>query len=58
MPISYIVDELKKSKNYISVYRARLLDDQLIYAPERGYVSFTLPFFSDFIRWYKENHLI
>lgn len=58
VPISYIVDELKKSKNYISVYRARLLDDQLIYAPERGYVSFTLPFFSDFIRWYKENHLI
>jgi hypothetical protein len=47
-----------KYKICISVYRARLLDDQLIYAPDRGYVSFTLPFFANFIRWYKENHLI
>ena len=58
VPISNIVDALNKSKNYVSVYRTRLLDDQLIYAPDRGYVKFTLPFFDDFIRWYKENHLI
>lgn len=58
VPISHIVAKLNKSKNYVSVYRARLLDDQLIYAPDRGYVSFTLPFFEEFIRWYKENHLI
>ncbi len=58
VPISYVVERLNKSKNYVSVYRARLLDDQLIYAPDRGYVSFTLPFFAEFISWYKENHLI
>lgn len=58
VPVSFVVDNLDKSKNYVSVYRARLLDDQLIYAPNRGYVSFTLPFFADFIHWYKENHLL
>lgn len=58
VPISEVISKLDKSKNYISVYRARLLDDQLIVVPERGFVSLSLPFFADFIHWYKERHLL
>ncbi|WP_076459132.1 hypothetical protein [Limosilactobacillus caccae] len=45
----WIAKKLGKNKSYISVYRARLLEDQLIIAPQRGYVQFNLPFFKDFI---------
>lgn len=53
VPISFLLDKFDNRKNYLSVYRARLLDDQLIFVPERGYVSLALPFFADFIAWYK-----
>lgn len=56
--IQWIAGKLNKPKNYISVYRARLLEDQLIKVPQRGYVQFNLPFFSDFILEYEEQHLI
>lgn len=56
IPISLIAKKLGKSKNYISVYRARLLEDQLIRSNQRGYVSFNLPFFDDFIRSYEQLH--
>lgn len=56
--IAYLLEKFDQRKNYLSVYRARLLVDQLIYTPERGYVSFSLPFFSDFIKWYKDRHLV
>lgn len=57
VPTSWIAKKLGKNKNYISVYRARLLEDQLITAPQRGYVTFNLPFFKDFIREYGKQHL-
>ncbi len=47
VPISFLLDKFDNRKNYLSVYRARLLDDQLIFVPERGYVSLALPFFAD-----------
>ncbi|SEM46104.1 ATPase [Ligilactobacillus sp. WC1T17] len=47
--IGEITQKMNKPKNYISMYRRRLLDDQIIRAPKRGYVSFTLPYFKDFI---------
>lgn len=48
---------LHKPVNYISVYRARLLDDQLISAPRRGYVKLALPFFAEFVKKYDQEHL-
>lgn len=42
-------DILNKPINYISVYRARLLDDQLITSPQRGVVQLALPFFAEFV---------
>lgn len=48
--ISKIGKKLGKPKNYISIYRRRLIDDQLIMSPKWGYISFTLPFFKDFVR--------
>ncbi len=44
VPISFLLDKFDNRKNYLSVYRVRLLDDQLIFVPERGYVSLALPF--------------
>lgn len=58
VPIGFLIEKLNKSKNYVSVYRARLLDNQLINVPERGFVSLALPFFANFIEWYKDRHLI
>lgn len=39
----------KMDKPYISIYRRRLIDDQVIFSKERGYVEFTLPYFADFV---------
>lgn len=53
----WIAKKLGKNKNYISVYRARLLEDQLIFAPQRGFLQFNLPFFKEFILEYEKEHL-
>lgn len=50
VPINEIAQKMKKSKNYISIYRRRLLDDQIIISKEWGKVSFTLPYFKDFVQ--------
>ncbi|MDM8276440.1 hypothetical protein QUW33_03115 [Lactobacillus gallinarum] len=50
-------DILHKPINYISVYRARLLDDQLITSPERGVVQLALPFFAEFVEKSNLEHL-
>lgn len=43
-------DILNKPINYISVYRARLLDDQLITSPQRGVVQLALPFLQSLLK--------
>lgn len=50
-------DILNKPINYISVYRARLLDDQLITSPQRGVVQLALPFFAEFVEKSNLEHL-
>lgn len=50
-------EKLQLKANYLSVYRARLLDDQIIKAPQRGYVQFALPFFADFVEYWSQNHI-
>lgn len=47
--IKIVEEKMGKPHNYVSIYRRRLLDDQIIISPNRGYVSFTLPFFKDFV---------
>ncbi|MCI7715509.1 ATP-binding protein [Lactobacillus johnsonii] len=47
--ISKIMAKMDKPKNYISIYRRRLIDDQVIISKERGSVEFTLPYFADFV---------
>lgn len=49
---------LNKPTNYISVYRARLLNDQLITSPQRGIVCLSLPFFAEFVHKYNQEHFI
>lgn len=50
-------DILNKPINYISVYRARLLDDQLITSPQRGVVQLALPFLAEFVEKSNLEHL-
>lgn len=49
VPVSEISKKMSRPGNYISIYRKRLLDTQLITSPRRGYLRFTLPFFKEFI---------
>lgn len=49
VPFGTIVNGMNKPKNYVSTYRLRLLDTQVIEAPSHGYLHFTLPFFGEFI---------
>lgn len=49
IPVREIGRKMDKPKNYISIYRRRLLDTQLIVAPKRGYLRFSLPFFKEFL---------
>lgn len=58
VPVKELLEKLKWKKSYLSVYRARLIKDQLIVVPSRGYLSLTLPFFKEFIDWYEDRHLI
>jgi hypothetical protein len=46
--------KMGKPKNYISIYRRRLIDDQLIIAPAWGEVKFTLPYFGEFVQEYHD----
>lgn len=58
VPVAEIQKILGKSGNYISVYRARLLDDQLITVPRRGFVQLSLPFFAEFVDKYNQEHFL
>lgn len=49
LPVSYLKEKLNKEKNYISVYRKRLIDDQIIIAAAHGKLGFTLPYFKEFV---------
>lgn len=44
-----ICNKLNKKSNYVSIYRQRLLDDQIIISPSYGYLSFNLPYFKEFV---------
>lgn len=50
-------EELGWQANQLSVYRARLLDAELIKAPQRGVVQFNLPLFAEFIAELEERGL-
>lgn len=39
-----------KAPNYISVYRRKLIDDQIIMPAGYGFVQFMLPYFDQFIQ--------
>lgn len=44
-----VMVKMDKPKNYISIYRRRLIDNQVIISKEHGSVEFTLPYFADFV---------
>lgn len=44
-----MVEETGKSNAYLSNYRARLLDSQVIKQTSYGYIGFVLPFFREFV---------
>lgn len=46
---AYLQQKLDKPKNYLSMYRKRLLDAQVIKSPARGMLEFTLPYFKEYI---------
>lgn len=43
-------ERLNVKKGYANVYRSRLIEADLIEAPGRGYVDFTLPYLRDYLR--------
>ncbi|MCT7840952.1 MAG: ATP-binding protein, partial [Lactobacillus crispatus] len=47
--ISDIRKQMGKSSNYISQYRQRLMDSQVIIDAGYGKVAFSLPFMKDFL---------
>lgn len=47
--IGYIRKQMKKSPNYISQYRQRLIDSQVIVEAGYGRVAFSLPFMREFL---------
>lgn len=47
--IATLIDALKWSKETVNVYRARLIDAQVIRPVRWGYVAFALPLFRDFL---------
>lgn len=40
---------MNKNSNYITIYRRKLIDDQVIRPNGYGYVSFLLPYFDKFV---------
>ena len=48
--VNFIQKEMGKDKSYISVYRRRLINSQIINSPAHGKLAFTLPFFKEFIQ--------
>jgi len=53
-----LADGLGKSKGYVSTYRLRLLNDQIIRSESRGTVSFALPFFKDYVLEAEALHIV
>lgn len=47
---SDIQRRLNVNKGYANVYRSRLIEADLIEAPRRGYVDFTLPYLRDYLQ--------
>lgn len=56
--VSKLSQHLKIKPNYLSVYRARLLYDQLIRAPRRGFIQLSLPFFAEFTNQWRDRHAL
>lgn len=52
--ISTVGERMNKPKNYISRYRQRLLEGHIISATDRGIVTFSLPYFGEFTKRYRE----
>lgn len=48
--VADVAQRLGVEKGYAGVYRARLIDSELIEAPGRGYVDFALPYLRDYLR--------
>jgi len=49
---SDIAKRLKITAGYLSTYRARLLDADVIFSPKRGYLDFNIPFLREHLRGY------
>ena len=47
---SEIARRLKVSASYLSTYRARLLDADVVFSPKRGYLDFNIPFLREYLR--------
>ncbi|MDF7669170.1 ATP-binding protein [Lactobacillus sp. ESL0703] len=47
---SDVVAKMKKTKGYVSQYRRRALERQLITPSGHGYVDYTLPFFGEYLK--------
>lgn len=54
--VGEIGQRMQKPKNYVSMYRRRLLDDQIITSSQHGYVRFALPLFKQFVNDYQEYY--
>jgi hypothetical protein len=53
VPLTSICEKLGRPKSYLSVYRKRLLDVQIVRTEIRGTLRFTFPMFDEFLREYR-----
>jgi hypothetical protein len=53
VPLTSICEKLGRPKSYLSVYRKRLLNAQIVRTEIRGTLRFTFPMFGDFLREYR-----
>lgn len=51
-----IARRLERGPGYANVYRARLIKEDIIYTPDRGYVDFKLPYLRDYLREHGAYH--
>lgn len=53
VPLTSICEKLGRPKSYLSVYRKRLINEQIVRTEIRGTLRFTFPMFGDFLREYR-----
>jgi type II secretory pathway predicted ATPase ExeA len=50
VPVGFVREQLDVIPQYVNTYRQRLLDAEMIFAPQKGFVEYSLPYMREFLR--------